>query len=315
MNTNHIIHIYMKGIHMNFSQLQCFVALAELGSFTEAADTVNLTQSAVSHALSALEKELGVTLLDRNRKGMVTLTPVGHTIIPHVRELLAQAEAIEQEAKTEAHGQIIGKLRLGNILSICPGLLAGVLNVFQRNYPHVEVVLFEGTMKEVGDWIESSIVDVGFVLHPAKESTLITTDELCVVVPSGHRLNDRESVTPGELREEGFIMAKTECAFTLMEIAGLEPNKFSPQFSYQATDSATVLAMVREGLGITLLPRMMLPKHLDGVSALSLVPPRHLQIGLAVKSQETASPGAAAFIQTALAWKQDLVTLPSRSSR
>ena len=88
---------------MNFSQLQSFVALAEMGSFTEAAYTVNLTQSAVSHALAALENELGVTLLERNRTGVVALTNVGEKIIPHVRALLAQAEAIEQEAKA-AHG-------------------------------------------------------------------------------------------------------------------------------------------------------------------------------------------------------------------
>src|SRR3989454_2495802 len=84
---------------MNFSQLQSFVALAETGSFTEAAYNVDLTQSAVSHALAALESELGVTLLERNRTGVVAVTNVGQKIIPHVRAILAQAEAIEQEAR------------------------------------------------------------------------------------------------------------------------------------------------------------------------------------------------------------------------
>src|SRR6202048_4322235 len=117
MNANHICHGVMKDTHMNLTQLQCFIALAETGSFTEAAYTVNLTQSAVSHALAALESELGVTLLERNRKGVVALTSVGQTIIPHVRALLASASAIEQEAKA-AHGEAIGKLRLGTIESI-----------------------------------------------------------------------------------------------------------------------------------------------------------------------------------------------------
>jgi DNA-binding transcriptional LysR family regulator len=74
---------------MNFSQLQCFVAVADTGSFTEAAYSIDLTQSAVSHALSSLERELGVTLLERNHTGVVTLTNVGQNIIPHVRALLA----------------------------------------------------------------------------------------------------------------------------------------------------------------------------------------------------------------------------------
>src|SRR5690348_16257921 len=99
MHANHICHNLMKDQHMNFSQLQCFVVLADMGSFTEAAYAVNMTQSAVSHALAALESDLGVTLLERNRKGVVALTNAGQRIMPHVRELLAQAESIEQEAK------------------------------------------------------------------------------------------------------------------------------------------------------------------------------------------------------------------------
>ncbi|GLV57932.1 hypothetical protein KDH_47670 [Dictyobacter sp. S3.2.2.5] len=104
---------------MNFSQLQSLVALADTGSFTEAAYTINLTQSAVSHALASLESELGVTLLERNRKGVVSLTATGQKIIPHVRALLAQAESIEQEARV-AQGKASGKVRLGSINSIIP---------------------------------------------------------------------------------------------------------------------------------------------------------------------------------------------------
>ncbi len=300
---------------MNFSQLQSFVALAETGSFTEAAYTVNLTQSAVSHALAALESELGVTLLERNRTGVVALTNIGQKIIPHVRALLAQAEAIEQEAKA-AHGEASGKLRLGSMLSIIsPRLLASVLTCFRASYPDIEVVLFEGTMREVGEWIESSIIDVGFVLLPAQgiESTLITTDELCVLVPPEHHLRAQRAVTPRELREEGFIMEKTQCALQLLEMAGFERSKTRPLIRYQASDSATILAMVREGLGITLVPRKVLPKKLEGVVALPLDPPHHLQIGLAVRSQAMASPAAKLFVQTAVAWTQEQASLLARA--
>src|SRR5712691_4501150 len=119
MIANHIDHNLMRNMHMNFSQLQSFVALAETGSFTEAAYAIDLTQSAVSHALSALESELGVTLLKRNRTGVVALTSVGQKIIPHVRALLAEAEAIEQEARA-AQGLAVGKVRMGSMLSIIP---------------------------------------------------------------------------------------------------------------------------------------------------------------------------------------------------
>ena len=291
---------------MNFSQFQSFVALADTGSFTEAAYAIDLTQSAVSHALAALESELGVTLLKRNRKGVVALTDAGQKIIPHVRTLLAQVEAIEQEAKA-AHGEAAGKLRLGSMLSIVsPALLARVLTCFRASYPNIEVVLFEGTMREVGEWIEKSIIDVGFVLFPAQgiEVTPITTDELCVLVPPGHRLHTKVAVTPRDLQEEGWIMEKNQCALQLMEVA-VGPSRIRPQIRYQASDSATILAMIREGLGITLMPRMVLPKKLEGVVALPLDPPYQLQIGLAVKSQAMASPAAQLFVQTASIWVQE----------
>src|SRR5262245_9063774 len=167
MSANHFRHHVMRDMHMNFSQLQSFVALAETGSFTEAAYALDLTQSAVSHALSALESELGVMLLERNRKGVVALTAAGQKILPRVRALLAQAEAFEQEAKV-AQGETSGKLRLGSIVSIIsPHLLASLLTCFQQHYPEMEVVLFEGMMHEVGEWIERSVIDVGFVILPA----------------------------------------------------------------------------------------------------------------------------------------------------
>src|SRR5215469_15941298 len=168
---------------MNFSQLQCFVAVAETGSFTEAAYSIDLTQSAVSHALSALESELGVTLLERNNKGVVALTSVGQKLLPHVRILLAQAETIQQEARA-ARGLARGKLRLGSIPPVSPRLLAGVLTHFRQQYPDIDLVLFEGTLQEVQEWLGTSVIDVGFVHHPARgvESTHLTTDDLLVFV-------------------------------------------------------------------------------------------------------------------------------------
>jgi DNA-binding transcriptional LysR family regulator len=291
----------MKVIHMNLSQLQSFVALVDTGSFTEAAEVVSLSQSAVSHALASLENELGVTLIDRNRKGVVALTNIGAKIIPHARALLTQAESITQEAKA-AQGIAMGKLRLGTIVSIInPALLASLLTAFQTQYPDIEVVLFEGTMPEVGEWIHNNVVDVALTLLPAcLSSTLITTDELCVVLPPTHRLHRHTAVTPDELAEEGFIMAKNACTSLLFKLAGLTMGKDNPTIRYQATDSSTILAMVREGLGITLLPRNTLPKKLDGFVALPIDPPQQLQIGLVTKQEDMISSAATLFIQTAL---------------
>ncbi len=289
---------------MNFSQLQCFVALAETGSFTEAAYTIDLTQSAVSHALSNLERELGVSLLERNNKGVVALTRIGQTLLPHVRKLLAQAEIIQQEAKA-AHGLVKGKLRLGSAHPIVSPLLAGVLAHFQQRYPDIDTVLFEGTFQEVLEWMNTSMIDVGFVHHPTRgvESTLLATDEMQVFVAKGHRLHARSSVMLDELHNEHWIMRPTGC--DMSEIFEYNRRVHHPQSYYQASEGTTILAMVREGLGITILPRMMLPDKLEGITGISLDPPLPLPIGLAVRSAEAASPAATLFVQTAVAWAQE----------
>jgi DNA-binding transcriptional LysR family regulator len=310
MNANHSYHKLMKDGHMNFSQLRCVVALAETGSFTEAAYTVGMTQSAVSHALAHLERELGVTLLERNRKGVVALTDVGQKIIPHVRLLLTQAESIEQEAKA-VRGLTMGKLRLGSIFSLCPGLLTGVLTHFQQVYPDIEVILFEGTLQEVQEWIATGIIDIGFVFHEAKKvkSTPIAADALHVFVSEGHHLHTQATVTVNDLRKERLIMPKTGSAF--LEMVSFDLKATGSSIRYQASDGATILAMVREGLGVTLLPQMMLPQMLEGVVALPLDPPQQVQIGLATQAKGMASPGVRLFVQTALSWTQESALLRS----
>lgn len=294
---------------MNFSQLQCFVALAETGSFTETAYATHMTQSAVSHALAALERELGVTLLERNNKGVVALTSIGQKLLPHARALLAEAEAIEQGARA-ARGLVKGNLRLGSVPPISSSLLSGVLVHFQQQYPDIDVVLFEGTFTEVEEWIGSNVIDVGFVHHPAKgvESTHIATDELQVLVANGHRLHARTSVTIGELRDECWVARPTGC--DLPEVFEHDSEKYRPHIRYQASEGSTILAMVRERLGITILPRKMLPDKLEGITSIPLDPPRPLQIGLAVKSVASASPAALLFVQTAVTWVQDQAALP-----
>jgi DNA-binding transcriptional LysR family regulator len=95
----------------------------------------------------------------------------------------------------------------------------------------------------------------------------------------------------------------------LPEIFEQNGGKWRPQVSYQASEGAAILAMVREGLGITILPRKMLPDKLEGITAIPLDPPRPLQIGLAVRSVASASPAALLFVRTAATWVQAQATL------
>jgi DNA-binding transcriptional LysR family regulator len=254
-----------------------------------------------------------VTLLERNNKGVVALTSIGQKLLPQVRALLAQAETIQQEAQT-ARGLVRGKLRIGSTPPISPHMLTGILTSFQKQYPDIDVTLFTGTLQEIHEWLGTSIIDVGFVHHPTKgvESTLLATDELQVLVARGHRLYARTSVTLNELRGERLVMPVTGCE--IPEILKQQRGQHGASIRYQVSESATILAMVREGLGITILPRMMLPEKLEGVAGIPLHPAHQVQIGLAVRSQETTSPAATSFVQTAVAWVQQQAPLLRRTS-
>ncbi|MBC7813428.1 MAG: LysR family transcriptional regulator [Burkholderiales bacterium] len=285
---------------MNLTQFETLIAIADTGSFTEAAERVGVTRSAASHALANLEAELGVALLERER-GSVTPTAIGNCVLHHAREILANVESIQQHA-ADARGLQSGKLRIGVVSSLSAKVLSGILRKFRQEYPHIEIVTFEGAGHEVEDWILSSTVDVGFTLRATEgiEGTVIGQDEARVLIPNNHPLRKHRSVTWAALADEPFILPKLACDFigaTWQDTKDLARHK-----RYEASDVQTIIAMVREGLGISILPEMLLPSQLEGLSLLSLEPPLRFMFGVGVRSMRHASPAAKLFIQSAESW-------------
>lgn len=284
---------------MNLSQLEVLVALSETGSFTETANRVGLTRSAVSHALASLEAELGVALVERER-GNAVPTGIGNCVLRYARDILNSVETIHQESAA-ARGLQAGKLRIGMVSSVSAAISTGILRKFRQEYPAIELVTFEGTGREVEDWILNGVVDVGFVLRQVDgiESQFIGCDEIRVVVPTNHPLRKQRSVRVEHLEGEAFIMPKMACDF-------LDPIQASHsiklQQRYEASEVQTILAMIREGLGITLLPEMLLPTQIDGLHLLTLDPPIRYRFGLGVRSLRSASPAGRMFIQSADSW-------------
>lgn len=285
---------------MNLSQLEVFVALAEIGRFNDAADRVGITRSAASHAIANLEAELGVPLLERER-GNATPTAIGGCLLHHAHNILASVEAIQQEAAS-ARGLQAGKLRIGIVSSVSATLLSGILSKFRQEYSGIELVTFEGTGQEVENWIRTSVVDVGFVLRQAEDIdiTLIGRDEVRVLVSSGHPLRYTRVIDLERLMREPFIQPKMACDF--IDSNQLGHQQIEPHKRYEVTEVQAVLAMVREGLGFSLLPNMLLPHHMDGLHLLSLDPPMHFMFGVGLRSQRNASPAARMFIQVAQFW-------------
>jgi DNA-binding transcriptional LysR family regulator len=286
---------------MTLAQLQAFVVVIENGSFTTASEVLGITQSAVSHAIASLETELGVTLLQRDRAGL-SLTDVGQRVILQAREMLARAETIRQEAAA-ARGLEAGKLRLGSFPSISARFLPGALRMFRQRYPKIEVILLEGTDQEVREWIDARMVDIGVVTLPTEgvDVTPIAHDEFLVIVPEAHPLTKKSSIRFEPLAHEPLILCTGGCGPLIKAL--FDKAKVVPQIQLEVQEIAAVLAMVQEGMGITLIPEMALPSQLPaGIKALHLRPTAWRYLALAVPSREAMSPATKMFLQQAEQW-------------
>ena len=150
---------------MTFGQLEIFATLAETRGFTAAALRLGVSQPAVSHALKALETELGVALLDRT-VSPIEVTPVGERLLARAREILGLADAMHQEA-LEYRGVQSGRLRIGSFGATSSlQLLPRLLERFHSEHPAIEVMVEEAPDDEIIRWIEDRRIDLGFVVLP-----------------------------------------------------------------------------------------------------------------------------------------------------
>lgn len=282
---------------MNITQLQILSAVVDTGSFTKAGDKLEITQSGISHAISSLEQELGVSLLVRERSG-ISLTESGERVLRHVRDILHRLDCIRDE--TESLSKLEkGKVRIGSFPSASSRIFPKILASFQRKYPKIEVILFEGTDQEILEWIGNRVVDVGFTTLPQVGlSTIpINKDRLFVVLTENHALGEEDQIKIQNVIKEPFILSKGGCEPIIQEV--FKNHKVSPDVKYEVKDMTTILAMVQEGIGWTIVPEKALPNQLSCITAIPLYPPVWRQVGLAIQSKDKCSHAVQAFIKEA----------------
>lgn len=285
---------------MELSQLRAFVTVIESGSFTRASDELYVTQSGVSRAVASLESELGVRLLVRSRAGIGT-TDAGERLLEHARVILSRVESIRQGA-TDSSELRVGRLRLGGFPSVCARLLPGLVRAFERDYPGVEVSLSEGSGQEVAEWVRKGSVDVGFTSLPVGglEGIPIAVDRMFAVLPPDHPgASAREPLEIGLLPAEDFILPRghdEEIITGVLERAGIVP-----RVKFTLRDATTILSMVEEGLGWSIVNEMSLPRKNTGVCVKPIEPSAQRQTGLAVRRQAPL-PAIRAFVEFAREW-------------
>jgi len=286
---------------MTISRYEIFHSVVELGSLTKAAENLNLTQSGISHAIASLETELGFSLLTRDRAG-VTLTTNGELILKYVRETLQCNDRLRQKV-AEIKGIQIGTVRIGTFTSVSSHWLPGIIKEFQSQYPMIEIKLFEGDYDDINRWIANGTVDFGFVSLPvtqAFEFVPLKKDKLVCVLPKDHALQQQDKITFDQIKSEAFIMPKWGTHGDVRRI--LLENNLKPHIKYEVVEDQAIVAMVKNGLGISILPEMVLLNNTRDIQVMNLEKTAHRTIGIALVSMQKISPAAKKFVTCIRSW-------------
>lgn len=276
------------------NKYEAFVKISETGSLTRAAEELECTQSAVSHAISSLEEELGFPVFSRGRGG-VYLTSEGEKLLPAARTVLNSFEQFEQTASA-IRGLDSGTVRIGAFTSVAVHWLPEIIKQFQNDYPNVKLKLLNGDYHDVENWIEDGSIDIGFINVPSKldcEVTALMEDRLVAIVSKNSKFKNYPKFPLVECETEPFISlleSSDHDARRALDAAGVKPN-----IKFYTKDDYAIIAMVEHDLGMSIMPELLLKGRKDDIISMPLVPESKRTIGLAVAASDKAGPAVRRF--------------------
>lgn len=284
---------------MNRSLVEMIVKISDTKSFTRAGQEVNMTQPAVSRAVTTLEAELGVKLLIRNRRQSVMLTDVGERVVRIFREILQGYEKLDQEVSREK-GLEAGSVRIGAFPVAAAYFLPTMIRHIAKKYPNIQFSIQEGTIAQIKDWLETRQIDVGLIISSDYEFTTypLFREAMYAVIRGDHPLASKDTIQAIDLLDQPMIVCKAGYEPPVFE--WFEQSAHSPQVKYVLHHYKTALNMIREGLGIAIMSELSLTDPLpDGVVTRKLNPPGYRDIHIAVPSYQDSSIAVRFFVETA----------------
>lgn len=285
---------------MSMKKYEALVKTVELGSLTRAAEELGSTQSRISHVLKDLEESFGFPLLRRSRKG-VELTEAGAMLFEKMQEILSKNKEL-QELAAEIRNADAGTLRLGAFTSVAVHWLPGMIRAFQELHPKVELQMLNGDYHDMEQWLKNSDIDLGFVSLPAPDGVdaiALHEDPLVAIVPKGHPLAQMEKIPIEAMTKDPFISLLQSSSHDIhraLDKAGVRPN-----IKYTTKDDYAILAMVEQGLGISIVPQLLIQGRTQNFEARPLEPAACRTIALAIPKGDR-TPVTEAFIKTAQDW-------------
>ena len=275
---------------METQKIKAILSALQYGSLSKAAEVISYTPSAMSHIADSLEKELGVKILERSPLG-ISLTPEGEALYAHMTAMV-EAEKRLRTAAEEIVNARENHLRIGAFSSISQHLLPEVIGQFKREHPEIRISL--SVDDKLQDWLEKGLADVIFTDEFTYGDNLwvpIKEDPFVAVVPSGI-LNGKRSVTREELYPYTYISINEQILHSYFD-----RERFAGVLDFASIDNVSVLYMVKQGLGFSILPSLIAGQRLQGVRTLRLLPSISRTIGFACKKGERLSHATQVFME------------------
>lgn len=288
---------------MTLQQLLYFAAVADVRSFTRAADQAGVSQPTLSRALRALEAELGAPLV--NRGGTVTLTPAGEAVLPLAQRMLADAE-MARTTVAELVGLRRGRVRVGATPSLCIGVLADVLREFHHRHPEIHVELAEDGSQPLVSALVRGELDIALVIvppdgvDPALHTAPLLRERLSVASPRGRRPpTPRASMTVAELARHSLVMVRKGYDLREVTLRAYANAGVTPQIAVEGAQMDAVLRMVEAGTGVAVVPDLVFAGR-PRLRRTVLTPALHRTVALARRADIAPTPAVTAFADTLL---------------
>lgn len=289
---------------MENNKCKAFIECVEKGSISAAADALGYTPSAISQLITSLEKELGLKLLIRSQKG-VKPTSEGDKLIPAFRSYLAREQDIYQIAN-ELKGVITGNLSIAAYPSVATNWLPEIVRRFKSEYPGIHINILESIRENIFYNFEQHAADLAIMVYsepmPFEWTPLIEIPVLAAL-PEDHPRAHDAAFPVKECENNDFILGSWGKELEILDI--LNRNDTHPEIKYTTYDTPATLAMVRMGLGISLVNELSARYWNEHLVKLPLDPPQTVTFGIAVPSRDNMTNAAKRFLQCAIEYIEE----------
>lgn len=274
---------------MSLDAYAIFAAVVEEKSFFRASERLNLSPSAISHCISNLEDRFHLKLFNRAKTG-ASLTGVGEELYPHILHVL-QMENILQHQVNLILGKEIGTIRIGLFNSVCISWLPEIIRTFRKQHSQIEVVVMEGSYKDILGWISTKAVDIAFVsttIFDAKKVTPLHKDRLICIAPKDFVPIHGTYVTAEDISKHHIIF-QADRNNAEVERFFLRHN-LRPRSRFRINSDQSFISLVECGFGLCVLQELNMHNSTADVNIFPIEPPMYREIGLTLSDPEYASP-------------------------